>query len=62
MTGGVDGSNVFIQKVIKIVVTGNVVPFAALLVEAHPSPASLHEIICDLHLQDPANAREAVGP
>jgi len=42
-------------------VTENVALFAALLMEAHPSPASLHEIICDLHLQDRANAREAVG-
>jgi hypothetical protein len=62
-SGGVDGDvgggNVFIQKVSKV--TGNVVLFAALLIEAHPSPASLHEMICGLHLQDRANAREAIS-
>ena len=28
--------------------------------QADPSPASLHEIVADLHLQDGADAREAV--
>jgi hypothetical protein len=34
---------------------------AALLMEAHPSPAFLHEIIADLHLQNCADAGEALG-
>jgi hypothetical protein len=41
-------------------VTGDVVLFAALLVQPDPAAAALHEIIADLHAKDRADAREAV--
>jgi hypothetical protein len=45
---------------IEIVVTGDVVLFAALLVQSDPAAAALHEIISDFHANDGADAREAV--
>jgi hypothetical protein len=50
-----------IQEVIENVVTGNVMLFSALLMQAHPSPAPLHKIISD-HLQDRADTPEADKP
>jgi hypothetical protein len=47
--------------VVEIVVTGNIIFLSALLMQAHPSPAALHEIIPDLHPQDRPDTREAVS-
>ena len=56
-TGRVD---IFIQEVIEVMVTGNVMLLAVLLVQPDPSAAALHEIIADLHLNDGADAGETV--
>jgi hypothetical protein len=51
------------RKLIKIVVTGNVVPLCRPFHGGTPidaSTTSLHEIICDLHLED-RETREAVA-
>jgi hypothetical protein len=44
-----------------IEVVGNVMLLAALLVQADPSTSPLHKIIADLHLQNRADAGEAVS-
>jgi hypothetical protein len=46
---------------LEIVVKGTSCSFSALLVQPHPSPASLHELIFGFHRQDRADAGEAVS-
>jgi hypothetical protein len=61
VSGDTGRCDILIQGVIRIVVTGNVMLFFALLMQAQPSPAPLRKIISD-HLQDRADTPEAVKP
>ena len=45
---------------IETMVTGDVMLFAALLVQPNPAATTLHEIIADFHANDGADTREAV--
>ena len=42
---------------IETMVTGDVVLFAALLVQSNPAAAALHQIIVDFHANDGARAK-----
>jgi len=61
IAGDADSVDIFIEEMIKVMVTGNVMLLAALLVQPNPSAAALHEIVTDLHFSDGAYARKTVG-
>jgi hypothetical protein len=51
VAGDAGGSDIVIQEVIEIVVTGDVMLLAAFFMEPDSSAAALNEIIADLHLE-----------
>ncbi len=52
--------DVVIEQLRQIVVTGNLVFFAAFFVQADPATPSLHEIVAHVHLEHGVHAREGV--
>jgi hypothetical protein len=50
-----------VQICVEIVVAGHLVDLAAFLVQPHPPPFALAEIILDLHRDGGAHAREGIG-
>src|SRR5260221_3917965 len=53
--------DIFVEKVIEVMVRRNVMLLTALLVQTNPSAAALHEKVTDFHFGDGADTRGTVG-
>ena len=58
--GNASGSEVRVEVQLQVVMTGNYMLLAALLVQPDPAAAPLHEVVPDPHSQDGADAGEGV--